>query len=239
MAVIYRTRFIGEREAIDALAAHLPELIVEEDGEGGYWISSPQLQFVPPADTYRDQIDKFTRLANTLIALSDPRLTAINHQGAIEAWDGTRCDRILLAETAVFEAIIFPATLSATGQTAEIPSRPIAVRAAELSAREPRFERATNIIAECGEDVPRLYMVMELIEKAHGGFPKKADRPGREAFSKRVEVREEEWAALHRTARPHRHAEPYDDPGPILTVSQVRLLLHHALKLWLAREVPT
>lgn len=94
------------------------------------------------------------------------------------------------------------------------------------------------MLAEAGDDLVKLYMVMELIEKAHCGFGKKRERAKREHFCSRMQVNERDWEALHRTARPFRHAEPHEDGGPVVTSCQARILVQHALKLWLEREVP-
>jgi hypothetical protein len=110
---------------------------------------------------------------------------------------------------------------------------------AELSGDDPLFALATDILAEVGNDFRELYRAAEAISKAHGGFPKKERRAARLAFCAKLEASEDNWEAIHRSARPSRHAVPHDMEGPRLTARQARLLIQHALKLWLEREVPT
>jgi hypothetical protein len=55
-------------------------------------------------------------------------------------------------------------------------------RIIELCDMDERFERATNILAEAGEDLVKLFMVTELIEKAHGKCPPKGKRGERSRF---------------------------------------------------------
>ena len=227
--------FEASEAAIACLSLHLPGLNYEADGVG-FWLWGGPLNLRSDREEWRVQLGKFSRTANTIIALADPNALAIRSWGSVKIIDGEKCDHVMLAEPAIFESTFFPVTLSA--RLGGPQPRPLAVRAAELTARLPRFEQAANILAECGEDVTKLYMVMELIEKAHGKFPRKRERLKRTAFCNLIQVEEAEWEALHRTARPHRHAEPEDMNGPVLRPRQARALIQHALKLWLEREVP-
>ena len=236
MSRTYRAKFQGPHDSVAWLADNIPNLTSKPDGEGGFWISGTALRLSNDRDKWREKLDAFARKANMLIALADPSLYAIQRAGAVEIVDGNRRDCVLLTEPLRIEVVVHPVILSAAGG-GPIP-RPITERAAELAAREPRFARAANILAEAGKDLVRLYMVMELIERAHGGCPKVHRRAEREAFFQRLQVFEAEWVALHRTARPFRHAEPHEDPGPTITSWQARASLQHALKLWLTREVP-
>lgn len=202
---------------------------------GGVWLWGAPLALNPDQD-FREQLSAFTRRANSLLALADPNLSGIRSCGTVEIHRDGRRDRVCLIEGATMEITGGRLTLSARGG-GPLP-RPMSERIPELSAREPRFERATNILAECGLDMVKLYMVVELIEFAHGKFPSKNHPERRAEFCRRIEIVESEWEALHRTARPKRHAEPHLDAGPIMTVKQARYLIQHALKLWLEREVP-
>ena len=83
-----------------------------------------------------------------------------------------------------------------------------------------------------------LFKVVELIERAHGGLPNKRNPVERECFFKGIEVAGDDWEALHRSFRPERHAEPHDMAGRTISPRLARILIQHALKLWLAREVP-
>ena len=140
-------------------------------------------------------------------------------------------------DTLVLETTFYPVTLSARGG-ARVHQRPLAERLADLCSREPLFERAAAMLAESGDDWRELFKVMEIIEKAHGGCPKKRRRASRTAFFRKLEVEEKEWEALHRSARPFRHADAHDDGGPTVRPKQGRILIQHALKLWLERAVP-
>ncbi len=235
MAAIYKAKFQGDAAAIYAVATHLPSVSVEAD-DGGFWLCGDPLRLGPDQKDLRIQLDAFSRKANALIALTDPNLAAIHPSGAIQVLDGRRRGHILLTEPGYFEINGLPVTLSARGGGRQ--PRPLAERLPELSAREPRFERAANLLAEAGEDLVKLYMVMELIERAHGNFPPKKKRADRQAFCNRIEVDEAQWEALHRTARAYRHAEPHEDDGPLVMPRQARYLIQHALKLWLERDVP-
>jgi hypothetical protein len=235
MRANYKAGFVGERAAAEALVNNLPELSVEFDEEG-FWLCGEALELGDDQEKWRESLDAFGRKANALLALLGLDLGAIRSGGAIQIVEGNKRNYVLLPELAHFEATFHAATLSATGGGP--PPRPLARRAAELCTREPRFERAANMFSEAGEDVVKLYMVMELIERAHGGFPKKHRRAERETFFRQLQVEEEEWVALHRSARPYRHAEPHEDEGPTMTPRQARSLIQHALKLWLTREVP-
>jgi hypothetical protein len=227
--------FQASEGAVECAASHLPGLNFERDGVG-YWLWGTPLKLSSDPNLWREELRAFTRTANSIIALSHPSLSGLQSWGSVQIIDGNRCDHVLLAEPAIFENIFLPVTLSARGGGP--PPRPLVGRIADLAARQPRFERAANLFAECGDDLTKLYMVMELIEKEHGEFPSKKKKALRTAFCKRIQVEEREWEALHRTARPYRHAEPHEDDGPVLTVLQARALIQHALKLWLEREVP-
>jgi hypothetical protein len=233
--VIRKAMFDASEAAIACVASNLPGLNYDANGVG-FWVWGDPLELGSDVKEWREQLRTFSRRANAIIALSDPNLSAIRSCGSIQIIDGDKCDHVMLAEPPIFESIFFPVTLSA--KLGGPPPRPLAVRAAELTARQPRFEQAANILAECGEDLPKLYMVMELIERQHGKFPPKSQPLERTAFCNLIQVEEAEWAALHRTARPHRHAEPHDMARPVLTPRQARTLIQHALKLWLEREVP-
>jgi hypothetical protein len=112
---------------------------------------------------------------------------------------------------------------------------------AELFACCDHFRDASVWLANSGNDLRELYKVMEAIEEAHGGWPSKkkaADRATRAALCAALMVDEDQWEALHRTARPARHAYPYNMVGHTYTPQQVRAALQHALKVWLERVVP-
>lgn len=234
MAIVTKAMFVGDEAAVQCVAAHKPGLSFEAEGIG-FWLWGPPLELSSDRKLWREELWKFSREANTIIALSDPHLSAIRSWGSVQVIEGEHCDQVMLVEPAVFEIIAMPVTLS--GRGAGRPPRPLAVRSVELSQQQPRFERATNLFAECGTDLTKLYMVMELIEKQHGGFPPKKQPVKRTEFCTLIQVEEAEWAALHRTARPFRHAEPHEDEGPVLTPNQARALIQHALKLWLERDV--
>ena len=80
--------------------------------------------------------------------------------------------------------------------------------------------------------------ILQLIEIAHGRMPKKTKPIERENFFKTIEVAADDWEALQRSFRPKRHAEPHDMVGRTISPRLARILIQHALKLWLAREVP-
>ncbi len=233
--MIIKALFEADEAATRSLASAFPGLSFEGD-EDLHWLWGEPLALGTDHDRWREQLEAFSRKANTIIALLDPGLKAIRSWGSIQTEDGNSHHFVMLAEPLALEVIISPVTLSARGGGP--PQRPLSVRAIELSQREPRFERATNILAEAGDDLTKLYMVMELIEKAHGSFPKKNRPKQRADFCRRIQVEQTEWEALHRSARPYRHAEPHEDEGPILTPTRARSLLQHSLKLWLEREVP-
>ena len=160
----------------------------------------------------------------------------MNPGGAVRIEDGESRSIIALADTLIFETTFYPVTLSARGG-ARAQQRPLAERLADLCAREPMFERAAAMLAASGDDWRELFRVMEIIEKAHGGCPKKRRRASRAAFFRKLEIEEKEWEALHRSARPYRHADAHDDGGPTVRAWQGRLLIQHALNLWLDRAI--
>lgn len=230
-----RAIFGGNPESFQALVGALPGLQFEPV-EKHFWLWGEPLQLDAQGDLLT-QLARFCRSANSMIALSNPRLTAIHSCGSVEIVDGLQKHRVCLVEPAHIEYAGGFVTLGSTGRSSGRPPRPLAQRVAELSEREPRFERACNLLAECGSDFTRLYMVAELIERAHGGRPKKPPE-ARNQFFERLQVEESEWVAIGRSARPHRHAEPHNDDGPVLRAELARVLIHHVLKLWLEREVP-
>lgn len=140
-------------------------------------------------------------------------------------------------DTLVLETTFYPVTLSARAG-ARGQQRPLAERLADLCASEPLFERAAALLAGSGDDWRELFKVMELIEKAHGGCPKRRRRASRAAFFRKLEIEEKDWEALHRSARPYRHADAHDDGGPTVRPRHGRVLIQHALKLWLERAFP-
>ena len=234
MAEILKVLFDGEQPAIK-LVAESCGLSFEAEGER-FWVWGDALQLSQDSKEWRHELESFSRKANAIIALSDPTLGAIHPYGSVLTINGDRHHHVLLVEPVQIEITGSFVTLMARGGGP--PARPLADRVPELCARLERFERAANILAECGNDLVKLYFVMELVERAHGGFPPKKKRKRREEFCRRIEVEEREWEALHRTARPFRHAEPHEEKGPVLSPQQARILLQHVLKLWLIREVP-
>lgn len=234
MPPTYRVRYDGDTASITALLRQLPGL-QSDTRDDGFWLWGMPLDLNPLGD-FREQIGRFSRYANAIIALSDPSLSAIRSTGTIEIQHEDRCDRVVLLEGAKLEVTGGSIKLFARGGGA--PPRPISERIPEMFLREPRFEMASNILAECGEDMREIYKVVELIERAHGGFPKKRERLMRAEFCRRIEVDESDWEALHRSARPARHAEPHEDEGRIITPRAARILIQHTLKTWLERSVP-
>ena len=227
----------GEARAVELLRRSLPGLHFDA-ADDGYWVWGAPLTLGADRNQWRTELASFTRSANTIIALSDAELRPILTTGAVQIEDGHRRDHVLLAETGRFESTFFPATITLSGRGGGPAPRPLAARAADLCASQPRFEKAANIFAAAGQDLRELYKVAELIAAAHGRPGNKAGAHARDAFYSRIEILERDWMALHRSARPHRHAEPHIDLGPVLSPKQARYLLQHALKLWLEREVP-
>lgn len=234
MAEILKVLFDGEEPAIK-LVAESCGLSFEAEGER-FWLWGDALQLSKDLKGWRHELERFSRKANAIIALSDPALSAIHPYGSVLTISGDQHRHVLLSKPTQIEITGYPVTLMVRGGGP--PPRPLADRVPELCARLDRFERAANILAECGNDLAKLYFVMELVERAHGGFPPKKQRKERGAFCRRIQVEEPEWEALHRTARPFRHAEPHEDEGPVVSPRQARILLQHVLKLWLSREVP-
>jgi hypothetical protein len=184
-------------------------------------------------------VTRFTDFANTLLAVSSSDARAITPSGQLYRIDenGARHHR-LLADPGSYALVLYLVTLSARGSTSRGQPRLLSERVAELCGRSEYFRKAGALLARAGDDLRELYKVMEVIEKAHGGWPKKKDRAGRAAFCAALQVNENEWEALHRTARPTRHAYPHDMNGPTYAPPQVRIALQHAMKIWLEREVP-
>lgn len=236
MAAIYKARFEATGAAVECLVQNLPGLSFETE-EGQFWLWGLPLGLDAEVQDLRTHLAVFAKRANALLALSDPNLAAINPGGAVQIEDGESRSVIALVDALVFETTFYPVTLSARGG-ARVQQRPLAERLADLCAREPLFERAAAMLAASGDDWRELFKVMEIIEKAHGGCPKKRRRASRAAFFRKLEIEEKDWEALHRSARPYRHADAYDDGGPTVRSRQGRLLIQHALKLWLERAVP-
>ena len=211
-------------------------LSFEKDSDGIFWLWGEALRLNSSGDDWRGDLSKFIKRANTIIGLENPAIGGLTSLGAVLVEDGESKNHVLLAETANFESTFFPVRLSARGG---VPSpRPWTIRALELGEREPRFEKAAARLASAGDDYRELFKVAEMIEYAHGGLPRKRPRNERLLFFERLQVEEEDWEALHRSARPHRHEEEHVDGGPKITAGQARALLQHALKLWLEREIP-
>lgn len=235
MTAIYKARLEATEAAVECLVQNLPGLSFETE-QGRFWLWGPPLGLNGEVEDLRTHLAVFAKRANALLALSDPNLEAVNPGGAVRIEDGESRSIIALADTLIFETTFYPVTLSARGG-ARAQQRPLAERLADLCAREPLFERAAAMLAASGDDWRELFKVMEIIEKAHGGCPKKRRRASRAAFFRKLEIEEKEWEALHRSARPYRHADAHDDGGPTVRAWQGRLLIQHALKLWLDRAV--
>ena len=233
----YRAIFRATEEAMNALAMHLPGLTFEpcEDADT-FWVGGNPLELDECSGDYRAGLQAFVDKANCLIALIDANLTAVQSLGSIEVIKGEARHRICLVEPAHIEFVGMPIILSARGTTRSI--RPMAERAIEFRPQDERFSRATTMFAACGDDMRELFKVVELIERAHGGQPKKSSPSERKDFFQLIEVSGDDWDALHRSFRPMRHAEPHDMQGRTISPRLARILVQHALKLWLAREMP-
>lgn len=216
---------------------HWPELTIEAcEDENTFWVGGTPLDLGGCFGNFRLGLKQFSEHANCLIALIDADLSSVSSLGCLEVIEGETRHRICLVESARLEFVGQPIVLEARGTTR--PIRPMAQRAIELLAREERFCHATTIFAACGEDMRELFKVAELIEIAHGRMPKKTKPIERENFFKTIEVAADDWEALQRSFRPKRHAEPHDMVGRTISPRLARILIQHALKLWLAREVP-
>ena len=233
----YRAILRASEEALEALNTHWPDLEIEPcDDVDIFWVGGPPLNLDACGTNYRAGLHAFTNQANCLIALTDANLSSVHSLGSLEVIDGDMRHRICLVEPARLEYVGMPIILSARGSTR--PIRPMHMRALELLTTDERFGQATTIFAGCGEDMRELFKVVELIEKAHGGLPKKNRPVDREAFFGRIDASADDWEALHRSFRPERHAEPHDMQGRTISPRLARILVQHALKSWLAREVP-
>jgi hypothetical protein len=235
MAAVYKAFFQGSQPALELVSSSFG-LSFEAD-ENGFWLWGDALEIGPTEGEWRSRLSKFAQKANMIVGLECPAWGPIKSTGSVSIVNGGTTHHVLLAETAHFEVTLHPVILSARGGGAPTP-RVLAVRAQELASREPRFKEAASKLAAAREDFRELFKVAELIEKGHGGLPKKRPRGERHTFFDQLQVEESDWEALHRSARPHRHAEEHVDGGPKITAGQARALLHHALKLWLDREVP-
>lgn len=237
MSATYKAKFEANQAAIECLVQNLPGLMFEM-GEGWFWLWGPPLELDASAQDFRTHLATFANRANALLALSDANLSAIKSGGAVQIDDGERRSVVALVDTVIFETTFQPLTFSARGD-ARIQQRPLTERLTELCSRDPFFERAAAMLATSGEDWRELFKVMEIIEKAHGGCPKKRRPASRAAFFRRLEIEEKDWEALHRSARPYRHADAHEDGGPTVRSRHGRLFIQHALKLWLGRSVPS
>ena len=202
-----------------------------------FWLWGPPLALDANVQDFRDHLAQFTRRANALLALADYGLVAISLGGAVQIDEGRRRSTIPLIDPLIIETTFHPVTLAAKGG-ARVEQRPLADRLEDLCSVDPLFERAAAMFAASGDDWRELFKVMEIIEKAHGCCPRKRRRASRAAFFRKLEIDESDWEALHRSARPYRHADAHEDGGPIVRAKQGRLLIQHALKLWLERAVP-
>jgi hypothetical protein len=233
----YRTILRASEEALEALTRHWPDLEIEAcENADTFWVGGTPLNLDACNSNYRSGLQAFTNLANCLIALTDPNLSSVHSLGSLEVIDGETRHRICLVEPARLEYAGMPILVSARGSTR--PTRPMHMRVVELLASDERFGQATLIFAGCGEDMRELFKVVELIEKAHGGLPKKSRIADRQEFFSHIEASADDWDALHRSFRPERHAEPHDMQGPTISPRLARILVHHTLKSWLARKVP-
>lgn len=233
----HRAIFRVTERTLTSLITHWPELTFEpcEDADT-FWIGGRQLDLNDFNGDYRTGLAAFVEKANCLIALTDAKLSGVQSLGSLEVIDGDKRHRICLVKPARLEMMGAPIILSTRGTTR--PLRSLVARASDLLVRDDRFARATTIFAACGEDLRELFKVVELIERAHGKLPNKRSSKERQAFFHRIEVAADDWEALHRSFRPQRHAEAHDMEGRTVSPRLARLLIHHALKLWLAREIP-
>ena len=227
----------GSDESFRVVSEHLPSLKVRREGETTL-LSDPCLD-LGSKDTRRVDLAKFTDLANAVLLLSNSNADPIRQHGPVFLEDENGCRHyVLLPETGVFSLVFYPVTLSARGVTGAREPRALGARVAEFFARSDHFAKASAFLTNAGNDLREIYKAMEAIERGHGGWPKKADRERRAAFCAALMVEEDEWEALHRTARPARHAYPHNMVGHTFTANQVRAAVQHALKVWLEREVP-
>lgn len=233
----YRAVFQADERSLQALASHWPGLTIEPcDAQGAFWVGGAPLDLSKYMGDYRSGLAEFTSRANCIIALNDCDLSGISSLGSLEIIDGQKVSRVCLVEPAILEISGVPIVLAARGTTR--PVRPMNVRADELLPQDDRFRRATSIFATCGTDMRELFKVVELIERAHGGLPKKRSKEAREKFFTTLNIDPGDWEALHRSFRPERHAEPHDLDGRRLNPRLARILIQHALKLWLTRAIP-
>jgi hypothetical protein len=232
----------GERSSIDALRFYFPDLQVEP--REGHWMvaTSRLIPDLGSKEQFRQSLDDFLDLANVLLVMRDPTLTALEVVGPLECEspEGGR-GRTLVTKPGNYRVTGHSILLAARGVSGGPTPRPIADRVAELMASSKEFYDASRMLARAGEDFGELWKVMEAIEKAHGGWPDKktvAKRAQRAALASALQVPELQWEAYHRSGRPDRHYEPHDMSGVTYTAQQVRIGLQHALHVWLDRENP-
>ena len=227
----------GELTTLVRLTELIPGLKFREDG-GVRFVWEPNL-LVGREDNWRSAIQEFIDRLNCLLFIDDPYTNSVVSTGSIVRVrpDGRR-DRVLLIDSGIFELSVHSITLSARGGSGRQEPRSLHVRALELASRLERFRKAGAILAKSGDNFGQIFMAAELIEKAHGGLPSKNKALERAKFFARTGIDPFSWEALHRSARPARHAEPHIDGGPTISAKQAKLLVHHALKAWVEREVP-
>src|SRR4051794_6629319 len=216
--------YCGESASFTQLQQLWPDLELRTEG-GNVLLGGRPLQKIDEP-TLCEGVARFTDCANTLLAISNSNAGTIRQQGSLYRIDENGRHYSILLEAGSCAVVGYPIALSARGSTIREQPRPMGDRVAELCSRSEPFLKAGALLAHAGDDLRELHKVMEVIEKAHGGWSKK-DKTGRAAFCTALQVNEAEWDGLHRTARPTRHAYPHDMNGPTYAPPQVRVALQH------------
>jgi hypothetical protein len=237
MAEKWWAEFLGTNGSFDELLRLFPT-VQRRDCDGHTYLVGSPLKLGPDPEHWREEAETFADTANRSLVLSNPFAAPIKVANTVRCEGKAGVETRSLPERPKSDSITHPVVLRARMDTRKGTVRPLPEREAQLSARDPKFASAVRILAMAGTDLRELYRAAEAIENAHGGFPPIKKPTQRSAFCHMIEVSEDDWAALHRSARPARHALPHDMSGPTITATQARVLIQHALKLWLEREVP-
>ena len=236
MSASWWVGFAGPEASFRRLKELWPDLEIREEEKTILLGGKP----VDLRDTSRhEDVARFTDLANAVLLLDRYDAGPIKHAGPVyyENESGLR-HPVLLAEPGSYSMVVHPIILGTNGFTDRRQARPLTERVTELCSRSDHFRKAAAFLADAGHDLREIFKAMEAIEKGHNPKGWTKDKAQRAALCRALNTTENQWEALRRTCRPARHAYPHDMNGLTYNAVQARAAVHHALKVWLEREVP-
>jgi hypothetical protein len=141
------------------------DFVEDPDEPGDLYLAHPDFEDADTADQVRRVARDVVSDLRAAVGVTHPSGPSIEFRDIIRRMndDGTLGPRAIYM---TLEDTVFTMMAHATGSTARRhPSR----RALDLMQRDDNFREAARIYAECGEDIPRLYVVFEHICDAAAG----------------------------------------------------------------------